>query len=387
MRSRKAIWLILWLISLVLVSIRGGAVSYGLFFFFTLIPVISYLYLIAVMLQFGIYQDLENRNMTVGEPQEYYFTLQNEGFLSISSIRVELFSNFSYVEELPDDITFELLPGESYTYHTRMIAKYRGTIRVGVRRLILTDFLRLFSVKYKLPSTLEAIVSPRVPDAEEMFAEEEFSASFRREASHKQNEPDMTVRDYVTGDSLRSIHWKASAASGKLMAKPRTGETQTAVSVFFSTKRRSRHEKEYLPTENKILETVLGMTQACLLKGQSVRVCFPKLQTGNVVLKSLETECYADFDCFYDEISQVMFGDADVSSALTQWADEMGQRGTAQKMIAVLHTLSESELGQLCFLNDIGCDIMVVLVDAPEEVQLPFGGVSVVRIRGEEDAR
>ena len=101
----------------------------------------------------------------------------------------------------------------------------------------------------------------------------------------------------------------------------------------------------------------------------------------------METECYADFDYFYDEISQVMFGDADVSSALTQWADEMGQRGTAQKMIAVLHTLSESELGQLCFLNDIGCDIMVVLVDAPEEVQLPFGGVSVVRIRGEEDAR
>ena len=48
MRRNRIIWLCLWVLSLVGISLRGGAVSYGFFAMLTLVPIISLLYLLAV---------------------------------------------------------------------------------------------------------------------------------------------------------------------------------------------------------------------------------------------------------------------------------------------------------------------------------------------------
>ena len=54
MRRNRIIWLCLWVLSIVGISIKGGAVTYGLFALLTLIPVISVLYLLTVYILFHI---------------------------------------------------------------------------------------------------------------------------------------------------------------------------------------------------------------------------------------------------------------------------------------------------------------------------------------------
>ena len=56
-------WAGLWLLSLTAISFSGGAVSYGLFFGVSLLPVISLVYLLCVYGGFKIYQQTEGRSM------------------------------------------------------------------------------------------------------------------------------------------------------------------------------------------------------------------------------------------------------------------------------------------------------------------------------------
>ena len=69
--------------------------------------------------------------MVCGQPEDYTFILQNENFFAFSGVGVKLFSDFSYVEELPGDTEYELLPGDRFTYKTRLVCRYRGEYEVG----------------------------------------------------------------------------------------------------------------------------------------------------------------------------------------------------------------------------------------------------------------
>ncbi len=307
MKHRKILWLMLWLFSLILLSFRGGAAAYGFFFFCTLVPVICLLYLLAVVLEFSIYQELETKVMTAGEPFSYTFTLQNEGWITISSIRVLMYADLSDVEELPEGITFELLPGESFRFHTKMVCKYRGQIRVGVARLVITDFLKLFTITYKVREPLEAIVDPRIPDEGEYNWEEEMSKSYRQENRRRKDVPDYAVRAYEAGDSLRRINWKATAANGKLMTRELTGEEQESVTVLFDAGRYSEKPLEYLPVENHILELMLSLSQHFCLKGQPVTIGWLQKKSEKVEPILFEVTTLQEFAYFYEEMKKLAF--------------------------------------------------------------------------------
>ena len=121
MKIRRGILLVSWLLSLICISFYGGTVSYGFFFGVTLIPVISLIYLVFVYFRFKIFQELGTRNVVCGEPVSYYFVLQNDDWFAFSGVSVRMFSDFSYVEEMPDELEYELLPGESFRYETRLV--------------------------------------------------------------------------------------------------------------------------------------------------------------------------------------------------------------------------------------------------------------------------
>ena len=69
--------------------------------------------------------------MVCGEAVPYFFVLQNEDHFAYTGISVRLFSDFSYVEELPGDREYELLPGEKYTLRPGWCADIGGSMRWG----------------------------------------------------------------------------------------------------------------------------------------------------------------------------------------------------------------------------------------------------------------
>ena len=147
MRRNRIIWLCLWVLSLVGISFRGGAVSYGFFAVLTLVPIISLLYLLAVYILFHVYQKVEQRYASVNEPVRYHFSLVNEYPLLFCGIRVNFFSSFSTITGLDSETEYELQPHTRIEKETNLICKYRGEYEVGIKEIEIQDFFRLFRIR------------------------------------------------------------------------------------------------------------------------------------------------------------------------------------------------------------------------------------------------
>ena len=80
MLRNRLIAIALLILSIVAISFYGGPVTYGFFFLCVLVPAVSAGYCFLVYLRYRIYQVIVTKNVVVGSPTDYYFTLQNEDF-------------------------------------------------------------------------------------------------------------------------------------------------------------------------------------------------------------------------------------------------------------------------------------------------------------------
>lgn len=385
MRSRRILWLLLLIGSIVLISLQGGTISYGIFFFLLSIPVVSFLYLIAVLIQFRIYQSLDSRVITAGVPMKYDFTLNNEGWLPISCLKVELYQDFSYVTDIPQQKEFELLPGESHTFETTMVCKYRGVYRVGVRKIILRDFLKLFTLKYSVQGALEAIVYPRIPEEDEYAAREEELKVLQRENTFKREQMDNVVREYLPGDSIRRIQWQATAKSGKLQSRKEIGEERNNVFLFLDTQRFAAEPKEYLPVENKKLELVLFLARESISKGQPVTFVYLQKDVikGEINFKSVSADRYRDLDRIYDEVKEMEFTMIEKKAEKDAvWEKNQQFISSDASWIFVMEKLSDAMKDRLMEWKMRGMDLNLYMVGKYEEkgienMDIPFSFVAV----------
>ena len=335
-RLRRWALLGLWLLSLSVISFYGGAVSYGFFFGVTLVPVVSAVYLLAVYFRFKIYQKLESRNVVCGQPVPYFFVLQNDDYFAFTSVGVRLFSSFSYVEKLPDGTSYELLPGDKYTFETKLVCKYRGEYEVGVKEIVITDFLRLFQISYRVPETIKALVLPRVVRVDELQCIADIADLLQRETYRAQTQADVVVRDYVAGDALKQIHWKATARAQALKVRNCTGEEKTGIAILCDTKRYSGDNREYLPLENKMLEVLLALTVYFAQRNMACDICYG--QRGMVCCHVQDLQ---DFDAFYRQAARIDFAKAEAVEETGRQALAEGRWQDCRILFFVLHMWSD----------------------------------------------
>ena len=363
MKIRNWILLDLWVLSLAAISYYGGAVSYGIFWGITFIPVISLLYLIFVYFNLRILQQIESRNMICGQPMPYFFVLQNDSLCVFTSISVNLFSSFSTVENLPGDTEYELLPGDKYAFETKLTCKYRGEYEVGVKEVIMTDFFRLFRIRYRIPGTIKALVLPKITRVSNLKSIDSLAALPQRTSLRERTEPDIVVRDYVTGDSLKQIHWKATAREQQLKVRNLTGEEKQGISLLWDTRRYSKEPKDYLPIEDKILETALAISIFLAEKNIPFSAYF-----GQRGISSAHLEGLGDFDGFYRQVSEIQF---DQEENFQQTLLEITKSGTlfeSKVIFCVLHQLNEDVLKLAEHLGRAG-SLVVLYVITDENIE------------------
>lgn len=370
MKIRRWIFFILWVSSLAAITCYGGAVSYGLFFGMSLLPVISISYIVWVYFRFKIYQEIGSRTMVCGRPESYFFVLKNEDYFAYAGVSIRLFSDFSYVEELPGNTEYELLPGEQYTFETRLVCRYRGEYEVGVKEVVITDFLRLLRISYANPGTIKALVSPRVVSLTELKSLEDFQTVFRREA-YDGTEPDVVVRDYVEGDPLKQIHWKATAREGRLKVRTRTGEEKQGIAVFCDMKRFSRDRKQYLPLENKMLEVLLALT--FFLAGRDMTFSVYYGQSGGPVEHRVRG--MRAFEDFYREVDGVAFWEEEDCLQMLGQALSGGKLQNSSVNLLILHELNDRMMELVEHLCAAGVLVVIyVVTDRSQEAYIRQGG-------------
>ncbi len=368
-RLRRWALLGLWLLSLPVISFYGGAVSYGFFFGVTLIPVVSAVYLLAVYLRFKIYQKLDSRNVVCGQPVPYFFVLQNDDYFAFTSVGVRLFSSFSYVEKLPDGTSYELLPGDKYTFETKLVCKYRGEYEVGVKEIVITDFLRLFQISYRVPETIKALVLPRVVRVDELQCIADIADLLQRETYRVKTQADVVVRDYVAGDALKQIHWKATARAQALKVRNRTGEEKTGIAILCDTKRYSGDNREYLPLENKMLEVLLALTVYFAQRNMACDICYGQRGMVRCHVQDLQ-----DFDAFYRQASGIDFAKEEAVEETGRQALTAGVWQDCRILFFVLHMWSDAvwQMAEQIAAGG-GIAVLCLVTDGNMDEYLKFG--------------
>lgn len=312
MKRNRLIWAACLILSLIAISFYGGEISYGFFFAVVFVPVISFVYLLAVYFTFKIYQKTEQTGLMAKTPVPFYFTLQNEGFFVFAGIRVHFFSDFSNIQG--EDLHKEsvIYSGEGIKSETVLFCKYSGEYEIGINRVEIRDFFNLFRLTYKNPETLRVNVGPKPVFLSSLRSEEESDSS--KENTVDKSVLDVFTREYVAGDDVRHINWKKSGESGKLLVRNMTGEEKTGVGVLLLSKRISDEMTDYLPLESRMLEAALGVMLFYLQKNSAVSFYRFKSEAEAFTYSGL-----SDYETLYSDVSGVSFDkDFDYQTALSK---------------------------------------------------------------------
>ncbi len=361
--KRKLVWFGLWTGSLVLISFFGGAISYGFFFALTIVPVVAFFYVLAVLFSFRIYQEIGSREVVCGQKTDYYFVLQNNVPFAFAGLRVVFFPENFEIEGVKPHKEYELLPGDRFSFETKMFCKYRGEYDVGVSAVVITDFFGLIHFRYRLPSTVKAIVLPRIIQMDMLHCLREIEAPMHRDRLQGQEVMDSVVRDYTRGDSMRAIHWKASAKTQTLKVRNYYDETKQGVTLYCERKKFYSEQKEFLPLENKMLETLLALTAYFL--GQDIMTYVTVGEDDR--FRCLELSDDEAFHSFYRELTEFYFQpDVDEEAEVALFLERFAIEPTNIVML-VMHSISDDMMKQIYNLRDLGVYIVIYLIS--DEVQ------------------
>ena len=312
MKRNRIILLILWILSLIGISFYGGQISYGLFMLFSLIPIISLLYILCVYLLFKIYQNIDARDIVCNNTATFYFTLQNESLISFSGVRVLFYSTFSTISGLDDKTEYELRPKIGIKKQTNIVCKYRGEYEVGIKKVVIQDFFRLFSFTYKNREPCRVTVRPNIVHLTEL-KHADIALSAVRDSKVNQSEPDVISREYVAGDDVRMMNWKVSANIGKFMVRERIGEQQQGVGIIMDSHRVSNRIEEYLPLENKILEAVIALNLFFSQRGIPVSTYYE-----GASFEEYAVDKNKGFEEFYERMASFAFDESHTNEMLCQ---------------------------------------------------------------------
>lgn len=370
MKKNRLFLLLLWILSLVGISFYGGPVSYGFFIMVTMVPVISLIYLLCVFIRFRIYQELDSNSLVSNQTVPFYFTLQNEDYFTYSGVRVSFFSSFCAIHDLEDNVEYELLPGTGIRRETGLVCRYRGEYEVGIEKVRIQDCFRLFQITYRNRETLRVMVKPNRVQISGLKSVEDLLAT-TGESRQRTTEPDVLVRKYVQGDDIRHMHWKATAASGQLLVHGRIGEEQQGVSILMSTCRFSKKQTEYLPPENKILETALALTYYFVNKKIPVRTCYMEEHAVEMVTESVDR-----YDSYYEQLSAISFEENYTDEALFTKVGQSGLVNAGRLVFFVLQKWSAEAVFMAEFLNQNNIPVVAYIITDSMEEQIHTGRLS-----------
>ncbi len=288
-----------------------------------------------VFIRFKIYQSIERVSFVKGEKVPYSFEIANEDFITYAGVNVTFFDRLSKVSEVPAEKSYSLTPGQSYRWDTFLCANYKGEYSIGIEKAEITDFLHLFKLTYTFSKTIMVRVLPRIPHYENLIiASEEYTDS----NNISQNEevfPDVELRKFVAGDSIRAVNWKASARAGELFTRKYMDEANPEVFLLIDFSHSQLNGEDKIILEDKIVEASLGI--AYYLHQQHVVV---KTAFCRVGVQTLSIYSKQGMDGFYEVCAGTPFNAEFNAEQLLSQVPGIAE-GTTQ-IIIVTHTLSDN---------------------------------------------
>jgi uncharacterized protein (DUF58 family) len=198
----------------------------ALFFPLRILQFLALLYICAIVFSY-LYSRITARYVTVRrknrilrthrfEPLEITLIVENRSFLPVSFLNVVDQQNTFFSSE-PGNFLVKLKPGERKNLSYSIESQHRGQYTVGPAVIQGSDPLGFFPFRTRAAESQALIVYPEVLPLSLPNAEGLPVGTIRVENPvYEDITRYRSLREYLPGDSLRRVSWKASAKAGKL---------------------------------------------------------------------------------------------------------------------------------------------------------------------------
>ena len=197
---------------------------------------VSFIYSVAYVLfavyalaKFWSYRNLQDirceRGFTeralIGDVVDVMVRLENPGFLPCPWIQVRDRLPVELISPPVFETLLSLRPRERRNLSYRLSCRQRGWFAIGPLTVTMGDVLGLNTRRRVFSSSVRLTVYPRILALDELGFPSKSPFGHLRSQQPLYEDPSRVVgiRAYQSGDSLRSINWKASASSGNLQVR------------------------------------------------------------------------------------------------------------------------------------------------------------------------
>lgn len=383
------LWAVMLLLSFTATTYFDGALSFCMFYFLLIVPVICLLYILRRHSLLSFKQSTESDRLVVGIPEHYSFELKNKGFFAhCYNIKLVLAESYYDIEDLPKQNCFDLKPGETVKHDTYITCRYRGNYRIGVRSIIIPDYINLFRLSFKNKIHLNVFVFPRIIMLDSLKSIPDFDSVQENDFALVKDELDVPVRDYMNGDPLHHINWKATARHFSLKTRLYTGIKHCRISILIDTASIKAPQEHCLATENKIMETAIALTRYFSAKDIETSVMyFQRADNKNASFIHHRANNLVAFERFYEEFSKIDFlpYDFDFLGDTSLYSEQVIDSSI---VIMIVREISTELFSYAKTLSDSGKKVNIYAItdkSQDEFISMADSSMNITQIRPEQD--
>ncbi len=252
---RFSTYMILFGVSLIFTQALLSKVSNIFFWFIFLLPAVMLVYVF--LASRSLLVDMRSETVTTEKntPHTYDFSIENRSVLAIpfleAKINIPQSNSVRCTERL---VRLSMAPLTGYTMKNTVTFRFRGTYDIGVKCFYVYDFFRLFRVKVDVDeaSMTTVYVMPRRLSPDDALAQAIADSTVRTvRAPLVVDKLEVSdIRDYRSGDPLKSIHWKLSSKSETFVVKDYNTGTANQTVVYCDLAPHFPDESPYAPDED-----------------------------------------------------------------------------------------------------------------------------------------
>lgn len=235
---------------------------------------VSIAYAFLIHRAFSFTESTADKVYTRGKKFRYRFVLANDTPMFFPHIRAAFFDGSGVVQK---DLAAK--PHQSQAVEMDFRFRHIGEYNIGFLKARVYGLLGIFSLPYQNLSS-QIIVLPRIEEVGQPLPIErdedpkQSLSSFRKSINTENLDG---VRPYVPGDSMKRIHWKLTAHTGKYMSRLNDSPESYAVAIFIDLNRPETVDKEIaLCVLDRLIESALAAANHCIRRNSTVYVLFQR---------------------------------------------------------------------------------------------------------------
>jgi uncharacterized protein (DUF58 family) len=279
------------------------------------------------------------------------------------------------IDELPEQLQIRdylyrksIKSGESVTYHIYIEPKSRGAYQFGKINLFVGSLFNLFSKKVEIDLSQATEVYPSIISMKkyQLNAESTHTQMFGLKKIRKigQNYEFDQIKNYVIGDDIRTINWKNTAKTNKLMVNKYDDEKSQQIYSVIDNSRIMNSSFKHLSLFDFAINTALVISNTVINKYDKAGLLtfsdkvdtYIKASSDKAHLKKIMKGLYnqqeRSFEANYEQLYTYVLHNVKQRSLLFLYTN-FDNHYSLERVLPVLRLLNKRHLLVVIFFEDV----------------------------------